>query len=123
NSEARYPQPNVLPGTRKEILQRLCSWCEQPFKENRVFWASGAAGVGKSAIAQALSEKYTQTGQLAAAFFFSRNDPTRDKFDPFVTTITYQLATSKVLKPIILITSLALWLQFYIRLGKHSSRH
>ncbi|KAF9261480.1 hypothetical protein L218DRAFT_833029, partial [Marasmius fiardii PR-910] len=101
NSEARYPQPNVLPGTRKEILQRLCSWCEQPFKENRVFWVSGTAGVGKSAIAQALSEKYIQSGQLAAAFFFSRNDSTRDKLDPFVTTITYQLATSKVLKPLI----------------------
>ncbi|KAF9267073.1 hypothetical protein L218DRAFT_941668 [Marasmius fiardii PR-910] len=101
NSEARYPQPKVLPGTRKEILQRLSSWCELPFKENRVFWVSGAAGVGKSAIAQTLSEKYIQSGQLAAAFFFSRNDPTRDKLDPFVTTITHQLATSKVLKPLI----------------------
>ncbi|KAF9261200.1 hypothetical protein L218DRAFT_839937, partial [Marasmius fiardii PR-910] len=99
DSEARYPQPNVLPGTREEILGRLSYWCEDPFKIGRVFWVHGAAGVGKSAIAQALSEKYLQTGKLAAAFFFSRNDATRNKLDPFVATIAYQLATSKALKP------------------------
>ncbi|KAF9261210.1 hypothetical protein L218DRAFT_905769, partial [Marasmius fiardii PR-910] len=101
DSEARYPQPNVLPGTREEILRRLSRWCEDPFKGSRVYWVHGAAGVGKSAIAQALSEKYTQNGQLAAAFFFSRNDSSRDKLDPFVATIAYQLAASKSLKPLI----------------------
>ncbi|KAF9260176.1 hypothetical protein L218DRAFT_821521, partial [Marasmius fiardii PR-910] len=99
DSEARYPQPNVLPGTREEILRRLCSWCEDPSKSSRVFWVHGAAGVGKSAIAQALSEKYIQSRQLAASFFFSRNDATRDKLDPFVATIAHQIATSKSLGP------------------------
>ncbi|KAF9257924.1 hypothetical protein L218DRAFT_935295 [Marasmius fiardii PR-910] len=94
DSEARYPQPNVLPGTREEILGRLSYWCEAPSKISRVLWVHGAAGVGKSAIAQALSEKYIQAGQLAAAFFFSRNDATRDNLDSFVATIAYQLATS-----------------------------
>ncbi|KAF9260172.1 hypothetical protein L218DRAFT_1055205, partial [Marasmius fiardii PR-910] len=101
DSEARYPQPNVLPGTREEILRRLCSWCEDPSKSSRVFWVHGAAGVGKSAIAQALSEKYIQSGQLAASFFFSRNDTTRDKLDPFIATIAHQLATSTSLGPYI----------------------
>ncbi|KAF9261198.1 hypothetical protein L218DRAFT_838274, partial [Marasmius fiardii PR-910] len=102
DSEARYPQPNVLPGTRKEILWRLSSWCEHPSKSSRVFWVNGAAGVGKSAIAQALSEKYIQTGQLAAVFFFSRNDSTRDKLKPFVATIAHQLATSNnALQPLV----------------------
>ncbi|KAF9262640.1 hypothetical protein L218DRAFT_1077845 [Marasmius fiardii PR-910] len=101
DSEARYPQPNVLPGTRMEILQRLCRWIEDSGRTNRVYWVNGAAGVGKSAIAQTLSEKYIQTGQLAAAFFFSRNDPTRDKLDPFVITLVYQLATSSTLQPLI----------------------
>ncbi|KAF9254449.1 hypothetical protein L218DRAFT_847805, partial [Marasmius fiardii PR-910] len=99
DSEARYPQPNVLPGTREEILTRLCSWCEDASTGSRVFWVHGAAGVGKSAIAQALSEKYIQSGQLAAAFFFSRNDPTRDHLDPLIPTIAYQLATSPSLGP------------------------
>ncbi|KAF9261218.1 hypothetical protein L218DRAFT_838859, partial [Marasmius fiardii PR-910] len=101
DSEARYPQPNVLPGTREEIIRRLSLWCEDPSKESRVYWVNGAAGVGKSAIAQALSEKYILTGQLAATFFFSRNDATRSKLDPFVATIAYQLATSNnALKPL-----------------------
>ncbi|KAG7091335.1 hypothetical protein E1B28_010378 [Marasmius oreades] len=101
DSEARYPQPNVLPGTRGGIIETLSRWCEDPFKRNRVYWISGAAGVGKSAIAQALSEKYIQTGQLAASFFFSRNDATRDKLDPFVATIAHQLATSNNLKSLL----------------------
>ncbi|KAG7091300.1 hypothetical protein E1B28_010346 [Marasmius oreades] len=101
DSEARYPQPNVLPGTREEIIQNLGRWSEDPYKENRVYWVNGAAGVGKSAIAQALSEKYIRSGHHAAAFFFSRNDYTRDRLDPFVATIAYQLATSKAVGPFI----------------------
>ncbi|KAG7093048.1 hypothetical protein E1B28_009342 [Marasmius oreades] len=101
DAKARYPQPNVLHGTREEIIGKLSSWCEDDSKSSRVYWVNGAAGVGKSAIAQALSEKYTQTGQLAAAFFFSRNDSSRDKLDPFVATIAHQLATCKALKPLI----------------------
>ncbi|KAF9254516.1 hypothetical protein L218DRAFT_992286 [Marasmius fiardii PR-910] len=99
DSEARYPQPNVLPGTREEIMRRLSQWVEDPDKKSRVYWVNGAAGVGKSAIAQALSEKYIETGHLAATFFFSRNDSTRDKLDPFIPTIAHQLAASKPLKP------------------------
>ncbi|KAK1217465.1 hypothetical protein PQX77_019877 [Marasmius sp. AFHP31] len=104
NSEARYPQPNVLPGTRKKILQELTSWVEDGSGDKgRVHWVVyGAAGVGKSAIAQALSEKFTRTGQLAAAFFFSRNDTSRDKLTPFIPTLTHQLVTLPTLKPILM---------------------
>ncbi|KAF9264050.1 hypothetical protein L218DRAFT_818738, partial [Marasmius fiardii PR-910] len=99
DSEARYPQPNVLSGTREEIMRKLSQWIEDPDKKSRVYWVNGAAGVGKSAIAQALSEKYIEAGKLAAAFFFSRNDSTRDKLEPFIPTIAHQLAASKPLKP------------------------
>ncbi|KAJ8084657.1 hypothetical protein PM082_003432 [Marasmius tenuissimus] len=103
DSEARYPQPNVLPGTREAILQELADWIEDDSADkSRVHWVYGAAGVGKSAIAQALSEKYSQTEQLAAAFFFSRNDASRDKLDPFIPTITHQLVTSRTLKPFLM---------------------
>ncbi|KAK1233280.1 hypothetical protein PQX77_003572 [Marasmius sp. AFHP31] len=103
DSEARYPQPNVLPGTREKIIQELTDWIEdRSADKSRVHWVYGAAGVGKSAIAQALSEKFTGTGQLAAAFFFSRNDASRDKLDPFIPTITHQLVTSPTLKPLLM---------------------
>ncbi|KAL0573612.1 hypothetical protein V5O48_008342 [Marasmius crinis-equi] len=102
DSEARYPQPNVLPGTRQEIIRKLSRWSEdRSLRKIRVYWVHGAAGVGKSAIAQALSEKYILSGELAASFFFSRNDPTRDKLDTFIPTIAYQLATSRALKPLL----------------------
>ncbi|KAL0062463.1 hypothetical protein AAF712_010675 [Marasmius tenuissimus] len=102
DSEARYPQPNVLPGTRKKILQELIDWIEDSStKKSRVHWVHGAAGVGKSAIAQALSERFIESGHLAAAFFFSRNDASRDKLAPFVATITHQLATSQILGPLL----------------------
>ncbi|KAK7021904.1 hypothetical protein VNI00_017193 [Paramarasmius palmivorus] len=39
--------------------------------------------------------------RLAAAFFFSRNDPTRDKLDSFVPTIIYQLLNSEPLRTIL----------------------
>ncbi|KAK1231257.1 hypothetical protein PQX77_005622 [Marasmius sp. AFHP31] len=103
DSEARYPQPNVLPGTRKIILQKLTNWVEDGSADKSgVHWVYGAAGVGKSAIAQALSEKSIETGRLAAAFFFSRNDASRDKLDPFIPTITHQLVTSPTLKPLLM---------------------
>ncbi|KAK1233278.1 hypothetical protein PQX77_003570 [Marasmius sp. AFHP31] len=102
DSEARYPQPNVLPGTRKKILQELTDWIEDGSGDkSRVHWVYGAAGVGKSAIAQALSEKFTRTGQLAAAFFFSRNDVSRDNLAPFIATVTHQLVTSLTLEPLL----------------------
>ncbi|KAK1235972.1 hypothetical protein PQX77_000785 [Marasmius sp. AFHP31] len=103
DSEARYPQPNVLPGTRTKIIQELVDWIEDGSADkSRVHWVYGAAGVGKSAIAQALSEKFTGSGRLAAAFFFSRNDASRDKLDPFIPTITHQLVTSPTLKPLLM---------------------
>ncbi|KAK1233274.1 hypothetical protein PQX77_003566 [Marasmius sp. AFHP31] len=102
DSEARYPQPNVLPGTRKNILRKLTNWVEDGSGDkSRVHWVYGAAGVGKSAIAQALSEKFIGTGKLAAAFFFSRNDASRDKLTPFIPTIAHQLVTSCTLEPLL----------------------
>jgi hypothetical protein len=52
---------------------------------------TGAAGAGKSALQQTISEKYTQSKILAASFFFSSADPTRNHNLAFVPTIAYQL--------------------------------
>ncbi|KAK7017512.1 hypothetical protein VNI00_018614 [Paramarasmius palmivorus] len=38
---------------------------------------------------------------FAASFFFSRNDPTRDKLDPLVATIIYQFLTSEPLREVL----------------------
>ncbi|ESK82707.1 nwd2 [Moniliophthora roreri MCA 2997] len=84
DAEQRFPPPNCHPQTQTV----------------RAYWLYGPAGVGKSAIAQNLSEKHAGH-RLAASFFFSRNDRTRDKLDPFVCTIIYQFLTSEALRAVL----------------------
>jgi hypothetical protein len=50
----------------------------------------GGAGVGKSAIAQSLSEKFQNKG-LAASFFFFRGDATRNNGNNLIPTLVLQL--------------------------------
>ncbi|ESK85033.1 nwd2 [Moniliophthora roreri MCA 2997] len=96
DAEQRFPPPNCHQGTRIRILGELSKWIEGDSKTNRVFWLNGAAGVGKLAIAQTLAEKYVRT-TLAAVFFFSRSDSTRDNLTPFVASIVYQFYKSQPL--------------------------
>ncbi|KAK7015909.1 hypothetical protein VNI00_018995 [Paramarasmius palmivorus] len=97
---SRYPQPNCAPNTRVSILETLSSWIKKEKDQNiRVFWVNGSAGVGKSAIAQKISEN--SEASVVATFFFSRNDPTCDKLDRFVATLAYQCCTSPKLKDVV----------------------
>ncbi|KAK7017511.1 hypothetical protein VNI00_018613 [Paramarasmius palmivorus] len=125
NSEHRFPPPNCLSSTRTKILADCSRWISVQTSTQRVFWIRGRAGVGKSAITQNVCEKHTCKGELlvgtrwpwhvclrnqagenvshrfAAGFFFSRNDPTRDKLDPLVVTIIYQFLTSEPLREVL----------------------
>ncbi|ESK90283.1 NWD2 protein [Moniliophthora roreri MCA 2997] len=101
DSEQRFPPPNCHPGTRASILGKMSDWIEDNSKPTRVFWLHGSAGVGKSAIAQSLAEKYAGE-RLAATFFFSRNDETRDRLASFVASIAYQFCKSgSPLRPVL----------------------
>ncbi|KAK7047912.1 hypothetical protein VNI00_006240 [Paramarasmius palmivorus] len=90
---------NCHPGTRVRTLETLHEWISERRSKTRVQWVHGSAGVGKSAIAQKTAEDHR--GRLVGAFFFSRNDPTRDKLDAFVATIAYQCCTSSHLRKVI----------------------
>ncbi|KAJ3801116.1 hypothetical protein GGU11DRAFT_842690, partial [Lentinula aff. detonsa] len=105
-AEQRFPPPNCHPGTRSQILEILKKWITNDHKSTSIYWIYGAAGVGKSAVAQTISETFVQhivngipEGRLAASFFFSRVDPLRNNLSLFFTTIAHQLATSPVLGP------------------------
>ncbi|KAK7019160.1 hypothetical protein VNI00_018192 [Paramarasmius palmivorus] len=92
NPQIQYPPPKCHPGTRLEVLERLSAWIQRKDRSKcRVFWVYGTVGVGKSAIAQTLCEKFAGA-DVAASFFFSRNDSTRNNIDRFSATIAYQLA-------------------------------
>lgn len=90
DSSARYPPPSCYPGTRKTLTSKAQKWL---FDNNRVwdvFWLRGAAGVGKSAIAQTLAEFAVEHDRLGAAFFFSKSNGRKDPQRVFI-TIAYQL--------------------------------
>lgn len=81
---AQYNANNVrkpcISGTRVQILDKFRNWvtiaCTQTtLLTSQVFWIHGLAGTGKTSIAFSIVEEYKKTGQLAANFFCSRDDP------------------------------------------------
>ncbi|KAF5314956.1 hypothetical protein D9619_007612 [Psilocybe cf. subviscida] len=56
-----------------------------------ILWLNGAAGGGKSAIAQSLAERCAEEHLLLASFFFSRSDPSRNHSGHLIATIVYQI--------------------------------
>ncbi|EKM76912.1 hypothetical protein AGABI1DRAFT_93830 [Agaricus bisporus var. burnettii JB137-S8] len=107
DSSARQHAPSCHPNTREQYIKDITSWVhahnvalpgeEQGSNQDGIhlsslLWVNGAAGVGKSAVAQTCAVTLQKTLELGAAFFISspnrHNDP-----DKFFTSIAYQLAT------------------------------
>ena len=65
--------------------------------ERCIFWLSGWAGTGKSAIARTVARHYEDDGRLAASFFFSRGGGDCSHTGLFVTSIAHQLAKCRSL--------------------------
>jgi len=57
-----------------------------------IMWLYGAAGAGKTAIAQTIAELCEEHKLLLASFFFFRADSLRSTSKQLVTTIAYQIA-------------------------------
>jgi len=101
----RFDPPRCAENTRIEIIQRIEQWINNDGSNTvpaSLFWLYGGAGVGKSAIAQTLAEKFHQEKKLAASFFFFRNDPLRNDGDTLIPTLVSQLvSTFKGLGPLV----------------------
>lgn len=67
-------------------------WISDPNNSEIFIWIFGAAGGGKTAIAQTIAERCAAAGYLAASFFFSRTVAGRMGFNQLVPTLAYQLA-------------------------------
>ncbi|KAF5314982.1 hypothetical protein D9619_007559 [Psilocybe cf. subviscida] len=94
NSGQRPDPPKCHPNTRVTVLNKIENWTlrtDPDTREISILWLSGAAGAGKSAIAQTLAEHFHSKGLLIASFFFGRSDSTRNHARPLVSTIAYQL--------------------------------
>ncbi|KAF5326717.1 hypothetical protein D9619_004068 [Psilocybe cf. subviscida] len=96
NAGGRADEVKCFPGTREEVLAKIEAWIDANDlnRERRIFWLSGPAGAGKSAIVQTLAERCMARGVPMANFFFFRGDATRNHARPVTATLLYQLIKS-----------------------------
>ncbi|PPQ88930.1 hypothetical protein CVT25_005268 [Psilocybe cyanescens] len=95
DSGERFDPPKCHQNTRVAIIKRITEWISglnEDTQEALIMWLYGAAGAGKSAIAQTIAEILHGQQFFLASFFFSRNDPQRGVAKWLVTTLAYQLA-------------------------------
>ncbi|KAF4613610.1 hypothetical protein D9613_008180 [Agrocybe pediades] len=94
DSAARFDPPKCHPRTRVRILDDIMDWILGQGQDTPVkpfLWLNGAAGAGKSAIAQSTIERCIERGIRLASFFFSNSDSTRNHAKHLVATLAYQL--------------------------------
>ncbi|KAF5314953.1 hypothetical protein D9619_007617 [Psilocybe cf. subviscida] len=94
NSAQRIDAPRCHPNTRVVVKEKSYRWIMRSDTQSMnasILWLSGAAGGGKSAIAQSIAEQCSEENLLLASFFFSRSDPSRNHSGHFIGTIVYQI--------------------------------
>jgi hypothetical protein len=67
------PDRTCLPGTRQQLLNEIIEWAHSPAEHTQIFWLSGAAGTGKSSIANSIAQQFYSLGRLGASFRFDRD--------------------------------------------------
>lgn len=75
------------------IIDHIVAWLDDVTDPRPIMWMNGAAGAGKSAIAQTVAKLLYDQGRLAASFFYSNlsADPGRQDDSRVVPTLSYQL--------------------------------
>ncbi|KAJ7450402.1 hypothetical protein FB451DRAFT_1374745 [Mycena latifolia] len=92
DSAESFPQPKCHPQTRTNMLDSLYSWATEETTAYSIYWLSGPAGAGKSAIMQTLCQRLQDARRLGGSFFFKRDHSTRGSAKVLFTTLAYQLA-------------------------------
>ncbi|KAF9259141.1 hypothetical protein L218DRAFT_840012, partial [Marasmius fiardii PR-910] len=94
DSDLQFTRGRCMPGTREAVLQLIQDWKDSHCYHFPVCWLSGAAGVGKSAIALSVAKQWEKNG-LVASFFFFRSDAKRNNPDSLILTIAHSLAVTR----------------------------
>ncbi|KDR74802.1 hypothetical protein GALMADRAFT_27334, partial [Galerina marginata CBS 339.88] len=95
DSDDIHDPPKCHPNTRVAVLNKIMDWIHGIDPETRnalIMWLYGPAGSGKSAIARSIAELCEVEGILAATYFFSRFDLTRNHGRSLIATIAYQVS-------------------------------
>ncbi|KAJ6471954.1 hypothetical protein C8R45DRAFT_1217918 [Mycena sanguinolenta] len=92
-ASARFDiQKQCLGGTRETVLETIFTWINDSDADTpRVMLLSGAPGMGKSAIAHTVSQRFNQLRRLGSSFFFLKEQPERSPYKLF-TTVARDLA-------------------------------
>jgi len=89
NSFERFDPPKCHPHTREAFREKILKWVMKKVDTNAfVLWLYGAAGAGKSVIAQTIAEVCHELKLLLVSFFFSRTAPLRCTSKHLFATIT-----------------------------------
>ncbi|KAF5309460.1 hypothetical protein D9619_012450 [Psilocybe cf. subviscida] len=92
NAGGRADEVRCHPGTRKEVIGRIEKWRDaQDTQTPSIFWLSGPAGAGKTAIMQTIGERSDAQEVPQANFFFFRTDASRNNLSPLVATLVHQI--------------------------------
>ncbi|KAF7976987.1 hypothetical protein HWV62_4902 [Athelia sp. TMB] len=86
------PQRACLPGTRLPILSAIGAWARRRVSE-QICLLEGVAGSGKTAISHTIAEVLRAEGLLATAFFFSRDDASRNTPKTLLATMARDIAS------------------------------
>jgi hypothetical protein len=92
---ARFnPEKGCLPGTREQIIEEIIQWVNRPNGEDAhcIYFLSGVAGSGKSAIVHTIAQHFDHSGRLGSSFCFDRADQIRRRPDYLFSTITLDIA-------------------------------
>jgi hypothetical protein len=85
------PKARCHPGTRENVIMEIIQQIDE-HGDKPICWLNGPAGYGKSAIAQAVAERYYAQKRLAASFFFLRGAGDRSTIARVIPTISHQLS-------------------------------
>ncbi|KIM79211.1 hypothetical protein PILCRDRAFT_74639, partial [Piloderma croceum F 1598] len=92
---ARFdPDRGCLPGTRGKIIEEISQWINNSDSDAvpRIFFLSGVAGYGKSAIAHAVARQFDGIGRLGSSYCFDRADQTNRRPSNLLSTIALDIA-------------------------------
>ena len=86
-------EKQCLPGTCIEILEEISHWVNSGSSDvSRIFFLSGVAGSGKSAIAHTIAKQFDDIGHLGSSFCFDRSHLADRNPSNLFSTVTQDLA-------------------------------
>jgi hypothetical protein len=89
---------SCLEDTRVDLLATITDWMKDRSSPS-VYWLSGAAGTGKTTVAQSVAKTAKELGFLTVTFFFSRSSDDRRSYGSVIPTLAYQLGSSTLVRP------------------------